>query len=232
MKPTSKYITIRRLLADMNQPAYRYRQIAEAIFKHRISEFERMTMLPMAVREALIETLGRRVCSVTPVLEKASRQVSKVLFAAADGERVEAVRLSYRGGWASYCVSTQCGCGFGCRFCATGTIGLKRNLTAEESASPSAPSSGRTSRRPAASCTGENRRREQDGGFAAKERQTRLRCCDAWPGPSSRLRGLRHLKSFWAKRKNRLTPSPELTYTFSNISDKTNRNYKWHLSTG
>lgn len=132
MKPTSKYITIRLMLADMNQPDYRYRQIAEAIFKHRISEFEHMTMLPKAVREALVEALGRRVCSVTPVLEKSSQQVSKVLFAIAGGERVEAVRLSYRGGWASYCVSTQCGCGFGCRFCATGTIGLKRNLTADE----------------------------------------------------------------------------------------------------
>jgi len=48
------------------------------------------------------------------------------------GERIEAVRLHYERGWKSYCISTQCGCGFGCKFCATGTLGLKRNLTADE----------------------------------------------------------------------------------------------------
>lgn len=132
MKPTSKYETIRQILQDMKLPAYRYLQITEAIFKQRIGEFERMTMLPKALRDELIRAIGYQVSSVTPVLEKTSSQVSKVLFAIEGDERVEAVQLSYQRGWKSYCISTQCGCGFGCQFCATGTIGLKRNLTADE----------------------------------------------------------------------------------------------------
>ncbi|WP_126424856.1 Cfr family 23S rRNA (adenine(2503)-C(8))-methyltransferase [Brevibacillus marinus] len=132
MTPTSKYEAIRQILADLKQPAYRYHQIMEAIFRQRIGEFERMTMLPKTLRGELIRAIGQQVTSVTPVLEKSSKQVSKVLFAIAGGERVEAVRLTYQRGWKSYCISTQCGCGFGCRFCATGTIGLKRNLTADE----------------------------------------------------------------------------------------------------
>lgn len=132
MQPTSKYEAIRQFLAELKQPAYRYLQIAEAIFKRRIGEFERMTMLPKALRGELIRAMGPQILSVTPVLERSSKQVRKVLFAIAGGERVEAVRLTYRRGWRSYCISTQCGCGFGCRFCATGTIGLKRNLTADE----------------------------------------------------------------------------------------------------
>ena len=132
MKPTSKYEAIRQILADLKQPAYRYLQIMEAIFRQRIGEFERITMLPKTLRGELIRAIGQQVTSVTPVLEKSSKQVSKVLFAIAGGERVEAVRLTYQRGWKSYCISTQCGCGFGCRFCATGTIGLKRNLTADE----------------------------------------------------------------------------------------------------
>ncbi|NOJ74063.1 Cfr family 23S rRNA (adenine(2503)-C(8))-methyltransferase [Paenibacillus alvei] len=132
MKPTSKYETIRQILSDFKQPAYRYGQIIDAIFKQKIAEYERITILPAFLREELARTLGPNVSSVIPVKELTSQQVSKVLFAIGGGERVEAVRLSYKRGWKSYCISTQCGCGFGCRFCATGTIGLKRNLTADE----------------------------------------------------------------------------------------------------
>ncbi|MDF2663973.1 MAG: chloramphenicol/florfenicol resistance protein [Paenibacillus sp.] len=132
MKPTSKYETIRQMLSDLKLPEFRYLQILDAIFKRKIGEYERMTMLPKVLRDELIRTLGRHVSSVTPILEKSSKQVSKVLFAIAGGERVETVRLSYQRGWSSFCISSQCGCGFGCRFCATGAIGLKRNLNADE----------------------------------------------------------------------------------------------------
>ncbi|MNI20218.1 Ribosomal RNA large subunit methyltransferase Cfr [compost metagenome] len=132
MKPISKYETIRRMFSEFKQPTYRYAQIMDSIFKQNIGEFERMTVLPQALRDELTRTLGPYVCSIVPVKELNSTQVSKVLFAIAGGEHVEAVRLTYERGWKSYCISTQCGCGFGCKFCATGTIGLKRNLTAEE----------------------------------------------------------------------------------------------------
>ncbi|WP_195574932.1 Cfr family 23S rRNA (adenine(2503)-C(8))-methyltransferase [Paenibacillus sp. 1001270B_150601_E10] len=132
MKPTSKYERIGQILSDFKQPAYRYGQIIDAIFKQKIAEYERITILPKFLRKELARTLGSDVSSVIPVKELTSQQVSKILFAIAGDERVETVRLSYKQGWKSYCISTQCGCGFGCRFCATGTIGLKRNLTADE----------------------------------------------------------------------------------------------------
>ncbi|ASS74215.1 23S rRNA (adenine(2503)-C(8))-methyltransferase Cfr [Tumebacillus algifaecis] len=132
MRPISKYETIRRMLSDSKQPEYRYAQIMDAIFKQNVGEYERMTLLPKVLRDELTRMLGPNVCSIVPVKELTSKQVSKVLFAIAGDERVETVRLTYERGWNSYCISTQCGCGFGCRFCATGTIGLKRNLTADE----------------------------------------------------------------------------------------------------
>ncbi|MBB6636854.1 Cfr family 23S rRNA (adenine(2503)-C(8))-methyltransferase [Cohnella thailandensis] len=132
MKPISKYEKIRSLLTELKQPSYRYTQITDAIFKQKVGEFERMTLLPKSLREELVRTLGPRTCSIEPVKELVSSQVNKVLFALGDNERVEAVRLQYERGWKSYCISTQCGCGFGCKFCATGTLGLKRNLTADE----------------------------------------------------------------------------------------------------
>ncbi|MEF2247866.1 Cfr family 23S rRNA (adenine(2503)-C(8))-methyltransferase [Paenibacillus sp. IITD108] len=132
MKSISKYEKIKHLLSDMKQPAYRFQQIADAIFKQRIGEYDRMTMLPKGIRNELIQNLGEHVLNLTPVMKKTSNQVNKVLFAIEGNEHVEAVQLSYERGWKSYCISSQCGCGYGCRFCATGTIGLKRNLTADE----------------------------------------------------------------------------------------------------
>ena len=59
-------------------------------------------------------------------------QVEKVLFASDSGARIEAVVSHYRAGWDSMCISSQAGCGLGCTFCATGAVGLIRNLTADE----------------------------------------------------------------------------------------------------
>lgn len=123
---------IQRILTELKQPAYRFQQIADAIFKQKIGEYDRMTILPEGIRNELIKNLGEHVLNLTPVLQKTSSQVNKVLFSIEGGERIEAVQLSYERGWKSYCISSQCGCGYGCRFCATGTIGLKRNLTADE----------------------------------------------------------------------------------------------------
>ena len=55
----------------------------------------------------------------------------KTLFATADGHPVEAV-LMLVAGRATVCVSTQVGCAVGCAFCASGRLGLRRDLTAEE----------------------------------------------------------------------------------------------------
>lgn len=114
MKSISKYEKIQHLLSDMKQPTYRFQQIADAIFKQRISEYDRMTILPKGIRKELIKNLGEHVLNLTPVMQKTSNQVHKVLFAIEGGERVETVQLSYERGWKSYCISSQCGCGYGC----------------------------------------------------------------------------------------------------------------------
>ena len=70
---------------------------------------------------------------VTPTIHhEKSMQTDKVLFELSDGNRVETVGLFYKEGWNSFCISSQSGCGFGCKFCATGTLGLRRNLTVDE----------------------------------------------------------------------------------------------------
>ena len=57
---------------------------------------------------------------------------SKVIFVTADMERVEAVILRIDSGRTSLCISSQIGCSADCAFCATGKLGLTRNLTVDE----------------------------------------------------------------------------------------------------
>ncbi|MDF2836978.1 MAG: chloramphenicol/florfenicol resistance protein [Paenibacillus sp.] len=132
MNKRNKYEKIRDVITRARQPGYRYKQITDSIFKQGISEYSAMAAVPKGLRDELARELGNGVCGLEPVAEIASRQANRLLFGIAGGERVEAVRLSYERGWDSYCISSQCGCGFGCTFCATGKLGLKRNLTADE----------------------------------------------------------------------------------------------------
>ncbi|WP_446897861.1 Cfr family 23S rRNA (adenine(2503)-C(8))-methyltransferase [Clostridium sp. LBM24168] len=133
MKQTkTKYEKIKQIVSDLNLPNYRYIQLAKAIFRQRIDNFDDMAMLPKVLRIALTNEFGNNVSSLIPVFSQHSKQAEKLLFELTDGKRIEAVRLQYKQGWESFCISSQCGCGFGCRFCATGSTGFKRNLTADE----------------------------------------------------------------------------------------------------
>lgn len=68
-------------------------------------------------------------------LTRRSRQVGgmseKILFGLRDGYAIESVLIRRRDGFTA-CISSQVGCAFGCRFCASGQAGLKRNLSAGE----------------------------------------------------------------------------------------------------
>ncbi len=133
MKQTkTKYKIMKQIVSDMKLPDYRYEQIINAVFHQRIDDFDNMQILPKALRMALVNEFGNRVSSVKPVFIQDSIQAEKLLFELSDGEKIEAVGLKYKQGWESFCISTQCGCGFGCRFCATGSAGFKRNLTVDE----------------------------------------------------------------------------------------------------
>ncbi len=123
---------VKELLDCWEQPDYRYRQIRQAVFRQRISRFADMTVLPQALREKLAAALGETILTLRPVADSRSGQADKALLALPDGGQIEAVRLHYQKGWNSFCVSSQCGCSFGCKFCATGAMGRRRDLTAWE----------------------------------------------------------------------------------------------------
>ncbi len=118
-------------LTELGQPAYRSRQVYEALVRGLVTDFAAVTTLPRQLREQLAERLSP--LSLTEVETRAAARgtARKTLFQTADGHPVEAVLMLVTGR-ATVCVSTQVGCAVGCAFCASGRLGLRRHLTAEE----------------------------------------------------------------------------------------------------
>lgn len=121
-----------------NQPAYRVDQVFAWIYQRRVSDWDQMTNLPKALREQLRTTYTHNCHQV--VRKQGSRDTTqKFLWKLADGAMVESVLIPANPalyGEASdrhtLCVSTQVGCAYGCKFCASGLEGWKRNLEVNE----------------------------------------------------------------------------------------------------
>ena len=120
------------------EPAYRVAQLLDWLYVRRAASWEVMTNLPKALREKL------RAQFSLQTLELARKQgaedtTQKFLWKLADGAFIESVLIPANPalyGESSdrhtLCISTQVGCAYGCRFCASGLDGWKRNLTPDE----------------------------------------------------------------------------------------------------
>lgn len=126
-KTTEEIITA---VSDLGAPAFRGRQLAQALYKRRARDFDALSDLPRDLRARLAEHYDIAPCRVRSS-QAAPDGTVKYLLDLPDGEVVESVFLPYPGR-TSVCISSQVGCPMACSFCATGTEGLARNLTAGE----------------------------------------------------------------------------------------------------
>ncbi len=124
--------TLGAWLAERGEPGYRTRQIRRHAAKTSAPGWAELTDLPTPLRDALAGAF--RWSSVEPVVEQASAdgETRKALLQLHDGHRIESVLMPHHGARNSVCLSTQAGCPMACAFCATGEMGLIRNLTAGE----------------------------------------------------------------------------------------------------
>ena len=118
------------LVKEMEQPAFRAKQLFKWLHEKQARSFSEMTDQPKAFLAALEERF------FIETLETERRQQSKdgtvkYLFRLPDGNCIETVLMRYSYG-NTVCVSTQVGCRMGCRFCASTQGGRVRNLTAGE----------------------------------------------------------------------------------------------------
>ncbi len=122
---------IQSFLTSKDIPSYRFRQLVHALQQGSIN-FEDVKELPKPLREQLVSRFGITPLPLTIVESHSSKQVEKILFETRSKAKIETVLSHYRSGWTSMCISSQCGCGLGCSFCATAAMGLMKNLTADE----------------------------------------------------------------------------------------------------
>jgi 23S rRNA (adenine2503-C2)-methyltransferase len=118
------------LAVALGASRYRGRQLATWIYRKGALDLDAMSDLPKELRARLAET--HEIALPEIERETPSQDGSrKLVFRLADDRRVSAV-LMPDDGRMTLCLSTQVGCGYGCTFCLTGTMGLDRNLTAAE----------------------------------------------------------------------------------------------------
>jgi len=124
--------------ATWRQPAYRVTQLLEWLYRRRVTGWDAMTNLPKALREKLAETFSLQTLELVRK-EGADDTTRKFLWRLRDHSLIESVLIPAHPalyGDASdrhtLCISTQVGCAYGCKFCASGLEGWKRNLTPDE----------------------------------------------------------------------------------------------------
>ena len=121
---------VREALEARGEPAYRLRQAYEALTRSLVRGWDEATSLPASLREALSAEAPAASLELLR-LARSADGTRKYLFRTADGHLIETVMIP-EGERRTVCISTQVGCAMGCKFCATGLLGIKRNLKARE----------------------------------------------------------------------------------------------------
>ena len=121
---------IEEFCLDNNLPKFRAKQVWEWLWKKRATSFEEITSLSKFMRE-----LFKNKFTINTIkMHKAERSIDgtiKYSFQLYDKLLVEGVLIPSQKRLTA-CVSSQVGCSLACKFCATGTLKLERNLTAAE----------------------------------------------------------------------------------------------------
>ncbi|HMK75525.1 MAG TPA: 23S rRNA (adenine(2503)-C(2))-methyltransferase RlmN [Thermodesulfobacteriota bacterium] len=121
---------LNEFLKSFGKERYRSIQILRWLYQKGIQSFDEMTNLSKRFRRELIQ--ASFISTLCPLqVEQASDGTRKFLFQLEDGNRIESVLIPDKARL-TLCLSTQVGCAFGCRFCLTGKIGFKRDLTVSE----------------------------------------------------------------------------------------------------
>ena len=125
-------------MKEAGEPAFRAAQILEWVWKKKVTSYDAMTNLPAALRAKLADTF--RLTSLEHSTTQGSADTTrKFLFRLHDGRYVESVLIpanpalyGEKSDRRTLCVSSQVGCAYGCKFCASGLAGFARNLDASE----------------------------------------------------------------------------------------------------
>jgi len=120
------------ILREAKAPPYRLEQIRRAVFREGAASYEEMGVLPLPLRKLLAAKAPILCLRQRRVLVSSDRRAYKAILEFPDGLAVESVLLRPSPRRWTACISCQVGCAMGCGFCATGLMGLSRDLAPEE----------------------------------------------------------------------------------------------------
>jgi 23S rRNA (adenine2503-C2)-methyltransferase len=118
-------------------PAYRARQVLAAVWRGRAASFADVLTLPAPVRDQLAETFRFDTMAETEVRTTDGGLTEKAVHRLSDGLLIESVLMHFPARLGArerhtLCISAQAGCAVGCPFCATGELGMERDLETAE----------------------------------------------------------------------------------------------------
>ncbi|HUV28144.1 MAG TPA: 23S rRNA (adenine(2503)-C(2))-methyltransferase RlmN [Anaerolineales bacterium] len=124
-------VELEHLLESWGEPRYRASQVWDAVYKRLIIDLEQIPNIPKPLRTKLKNTFSMENLHSEITLSSNDEQTTKTLFRLGDEKAIETVLMRYQNR-RTLCISSQSGCALGCVFCATGQMGLNRNLSSGE----------------------------------------------------------------------------------------------------
>lgn len=118
---------LEELFIEMNEKKFRAEQVFSAL--HAGKTMDEISTLSKQLRETLEQQFSSKPIRIEKVLT--GKKAKKFLFQLHDGQLIEGVLMNHSYG-NTLCLSTQVGCRMGCAFCASGLVGLIRNLECGE----------------------------------------------------------------------------------------------------
>ena len=122
---------LQTLCIKAGESKFRGGQLFEWLYRHGISSFDCMSNINKSFREHLNEHFILHTLIVENLLISKEDKSVKILFRTRDDHFIETVSMAENNRH-TVCLSSQAGCVLDCHFCATGELGLKRNLSTGE----------------------------------------------------------------------------------------------------
>ena len=123
-------------IKSWGEPKFRGQQVWDGLYKNLWTKPEEFSNLSKSLRAKMGELLSFDVLTPIQIQESKDGYTQKTLFELHDGQQIETVIMHYereeKQDRNTVCISTQVGCGMGCKFCATGQMGFKRQLSSGE----------------------------------------------------------------------------------------------------
>ncbi len=122
---------IKEFFISIDEQPFRGEQVFNWLYNHLEFDYDNMLNLPKSLREKLKETTSLMSLDLIDFQDSPFTKTKKYLFRTFDNKKIESVVIPDKDR-NTLCISTQVGCPLDCKFCATGLMGYKRNLSSGE----------------------------------------------------------------------------------------------------